>query len=482
MKNNFYWFIAVAKYIVLVTFVSLFSFSANSTTTAPVKESVSENLNKLTPEKSSELLMQVMGYIAKEYVEPIENGKIIQGALDGMLSRIDPHSGYLNPVEYQKFCEHTKGEFGGLGMELTIVNNLPTIIAVIDDTPAAKAGLKSKDNILAVNGTPIVGLTLSDSVEMMRGKPGTSVTLLIKRDGEKKPFPVIITRQIIVVKSVKARMEKDVGYIRIATFDEKTTDLLEKAIMNFKKDKNLKGIVIDLRDNPGGLLSQAISAVNLFIDNGVIVTTKRRRAEFNEDAKAIAGNAIIGDVPIVVLINEGSASAAEIMAGALQDHNRALIMGETSFGKGSVQTLLPLSKGDGGIKLTIARFYTPLGHPIQGNGIKPDVVVEQLKGMVAEKPPFPSIKEKDLHGSLANEKLEKPLSENQKDVDTKSNIALPKDEKNKEKSLTPLPNDSSNAESLPIDDYQLFRALETVKLMHLLRSEKKGLTLPKARH
>jgi len=275
-------------------------------------------------------------------------------------------------------------------------------------------------------------------------------------------------RQIIVVQSVKWRTEGNVGYIRLSTFDEKTTDLMEKAVTDIKKTlgSKLNGYVIDLRDNPGGLLDQAISVVNLFLDKGVIVSTKGRKPEHSSVANAIPGNAIIKDIPVVVLINEGSASASEIMAGALQDHKKALIMGESSFGKGSVQTLFPLSNGkNGGVKLTVARFYTPLGHPIQGHGIKPDVFVEQIKSASIEKSKI-NIREKDLPRSLSAEKVEgeEPQGKSQ----PPANTIPPAPEAPQE---APRPADAEQKEGV-IKDYQLLRALDTVKALHTFYFQK----------
>lgn len=433
-----------------------------------------DNFDTLNREKAAMIFLEIMDQILEKHVDKVDIKKLVQGALDGMLSRVDAHSGYFDPEEYQKLCEHTKGEFGGLGMEVTSENNLIKIVAPIDDTPAAKGGLKAGDLIVAVDNTPVSGLTLYETVNRMRGKPGTSVKLLIKREGEKQPLTFDLLREIISVQSVKWRAEGNVGYIRLSTFDEKTTELMTKAVADLQKTigAKLQGYVIDLRDNPGGLLDQAISVVNLFIDKGAIVLTKGRRPEHADVLNASPGKAIIKDIPVVILINEGSASASEIMAGALQDHKKALIMGEPSFGKGSVQTLFPLSNGkNGGVKLTIARFYTPLGHPIQGHGIKPDVIVEQIKNASIEKPKV-HIREKDLARSLSAEKIEPST-----DSTEKGPAAAP--------SSTPAPAAPTPAAPTPaapqevpaqqvadkedhlvIKDYQLLRALDTVIALH----------------
>jgi carboxyl-terminal processing protease len=451
----------------------LFSFSGlNSASHAhnPLRLEGTDTFDTLNREKAAMVFLEIMDRIIEKHVDKVDIKKLVQGALDGMLSRVDSHSGYFDPEEFQKLCEHTKGEFGGLGMEVTSENNLIKIISPIDDTPAAKGGLKAGDLIVAIDNTPVSGLTLYEAVNRMRGKPGTSVKLLIKRDGEKNPLTFDLLRQIIAIQSVKWRAEGDVGYIRVSTFDEKTTELMEKAVTDLKKTlgSKLNGYVIDIRDNPGGLLDQAISVVNLFIDKGVIVSTKGRRPEHSSVASAIPGNAIIKDIPVVVLINEGSASASEIMAGALQDHKKALIMGEPSFGKGSVQTLFPLSNGkNGGVKLTIARFYTPLGNPIQGHGIKPDVVVEQLKNATIEKPKV-NIREKDLARSLSAEKVEtdpKEIPVNEKGLKGKEQPALPNAPAPAGEKKEPNVLESNDKEEV-IKDYQLLRAIDTVKALY----------------
>lgn len=418
-----------------------------------------ERWDKLSSEKSADLILEVIKYFEESYVDPKKTGRkeLLQRALNGILSA-DPHSCYFKPEEYQTLCDHTRGEFGGLGMEVTWDNGAIKVVAPIDDTPAARAGLKAKDLIIAIDGTPVIGMSsVTEAVGKMRGKPGTSVKLLIKREGVKTPFLVTLVRQIIAIKSVKWRTEGDIGYIRISTFDEKVTDLLEKAIRELRSSigKSFKGFVIDLRDNPGGLLDQAISVANLFIDRGLIVSTKGRRPEHDSVTKAIPGNAIVGEVPVVVLINEGSASASEIVAGALQDHKKALIVGETSFGKGSVQNLLPLSGGENGaIKLTVARFYTPSGHAIQGKGIEPDVVIRPMS-VVEAQTPF-QIREKDLMGSLSSEEKKQQMES----TSVKSETAPAES------------SETAPSSAKPVEDYQLARALEIVKALSVFFLEK----------
>lgn len=424
---------------------------------SPSKEERCESFDTLDREKAAMVLIEIMDLIRHSHVDKVDFKKLIQGGVDGMLSRMDPHSGYCDPEEYQKMCEHMWGEFGGLGMEVTIENGLIKVISAIDDTPASKAGLKAGDIIIAIDDTPVSGLTLYESVTRMRGKPGTSVNLLVKREGERNPMKFTIGRQIISIKSVKWRMEKNVGYIRISMFDEKTTVLLRKAIESLKKKKDFIGYVVDLRDNPGGLLEQAISVVSLFLDQGIVVSTKGRRPEYSSVKTVVPGQTIVGNFPVVILINEGSASASEIMAGALQDHKRAIIVGETSFGKGSVQSVIPLSNGkNGGLRLTISRFYTPLDKPIQGHGIKPDVFVEPIENLVVKKAPF-SIREKNLARSL--------LPEQVKERDKQS--ILPEDG-------TMLDKNTGQEAEKAVVDYQLLRAIDIVKALHTFHFQNKN--------
>ncbi len=411
-----------------------------------------KRLHQFSREEQSALFIETMKLISEHHPEEIKPEILFKGALKGLLNMADAHSDFYDPDEYRDLCEHTKGEFGGLGMEVSKdKDGIPLIIAPIDDTPAALSGIKAGDLILAINGTPTQGMSLSESVKKMRGAPGTKVVLLIKRENS-KPFSLTVRRAIISIKSVKWRIDGDVGYLRISTFDEKTTELLIHAIKEIQKTlgNRQKGWVVDVRNNPGGLLDQAISVVNCFVGEGIIVSTKGRRPESNSVSMAIPGKVIVGSLPVVLLINEGSASASEIMAGALQDHGKALLLGKPTFGKGSVQRVIPLSDGkDGGIKLTIARFYTPLGHPIQGHGIKPDVWIEPRVLAEAQAPIF-ELREKDLAGSLAAEKQAPELDAKS----TKGAIATPSQ-------LAKKTEDNTEA------DFQLQRALDTVRALYV---------------
>ena len=322
------------------------------------------------------LFEEVFVVVRKNYVEEPKDSDLIEGAINGMLSSLDPHSNYLNEKSFKEFQIQTKGEFGGLGIEVTMENGLVKVVTPIDDTPAFKAGVKAGDYIGAINEEPVMGMSLSDAVDKMRGTPDTKIKITLLRENENEPIDVDITRAIIKVKSVKSHSEKDVAYIRISQFDEKTADLLKEAWQKEKKEiGQIQGVVLDLRNNPGGLLDQAVEVSSAFIDDGEIVSTRGRDVE-NTKRYMAHGENLSKDIPIIVLINNGSASASEIVAGALQDHKRAIIMGTKSFGKGSVQTLMPLL-GHGAIKLTTARYYTPSGNSIQAKGISPDITLEQ---------------------------------------------------------------------------------------------------------
>ena len=324
-----------------------------------------------------ELYAEILARIESEYVTPVDEGEVIEASIDGMLSSLDPHSGYLDADDMRNLEEKTSGQYGGLGIEVTSEEGFVLVIAPMDDTPASRAGIQSGDYLSAINGDSIVGLSLDDAVERMRGDIATDITVTVLREGI-EPFDVTLTREIIRPKSVTFRVEGTVGYIRISEFNELTTSGLEDAIRTLKKDirGGMSGVVLDLRNNPGGLLKQAISVSSTFLNGGEVVSTRGRRPDDVQRYNARRGEKLAG-VPIVVLINNGSASAAEIVAGALQDHNRATIMGETSFGKGSVQSVIPLgtSGEKGGIRLTTSRYYTPSNASIQGAGIEPDIEV-----------------------------------------------------------------------------------------------------------
>ncbi|HEV2363063.1 MAG TPA: S41 family peptidase [Caulobacteraceae bacterium] len=326
-----------------------------------------------------ELFGNVLDTVERQYVDPVNEKKLIDAALSGMVTSLDPHSDYLAPTAYSEMQDETRGEYGGLGLEITSEDGIIKVITPIDGTPAAKAGIKSGDYITAVNGQTVLGLSVNDAVKQMRGKIGDEVTLTIAR-AKTPPFDVKLTRQIIQPKAVTYKLEGDFGYVRLAEFNEKATDETRNAIEALKtRDPHLKGLILDLRDNPGGLLDQAVGVASLFLDGGEVVSERGRDPQDVERYNATPGVKVDG-LPVVVLINSGTASAAEIVAGALQDRHRAALVGLTSFGKGSVQTVIPLRGGlDGALKLTTGRYYTPSGRSIQRTGIEPDLEVAETR-------------------------------------------------------------------------------------------------------
>jgi len=337
------------------------------------------NLPRGETYKMLELFGDVATIVQQQYVTPVDDKKLIQAAIDGMLTSLDPHSNYLDPEAYESMRDQTRGEYGGLGIEVTSEDGVVKVISPMDDTPAAKAGIKSGDYITAIDGQSVVGLTLNDAVKQMRGRVGQNIVLSIAREGA-DARDVTLTREIIDVKSVKDHMEGDYGYLRISAFNEKTGQETEAGIRDLlSKNPKMKGVVVDLRDNPGGLLDQAIEVSDAFLDGGEVVSQRGRDPKDVERYNARPGDMLHG-LPVVVLINSGTASAAEIVSGALQDRHRAELVGITSFGKGSVQTVIPLRGGaDGALKLTTARYYTPSGRSIQKTGITPDLEVAKTR-------------------------------------------------------------------------------------------------------
>ncbi|MCW5699318.1 MAG: S41 family peptidase [Rhodospirillales bacterium] len=401
------------------------------------------------------LFGDVFERVRADYVEPATDKELIEAAISGMLTSLDPHSGYLNADSYREMQVQTRGEFGGLGIEVTMENGFVKVVSPIDDTPAFRAGLEPNDLITHLDGEPVLGLTLSDAVEKMRGRVGTKIEITVRREG-REPFDVSITRAVIKIRSVRSRLEGDVAYVRISSFSEQTGEGVKEAMDDLKEQSKgrLKGVVLDLRNNPGGLLSQAVAVSDAFLDKGEVVSTGARNPEDTQRYYAQDGDLAEG-LPMVVLINGGSASASEIVAGALQDHRRAVVLGTKSFGKGSVQTIVPLA-GYGAIRLTTARYYTPSKRSIQAVGIEPDIVVKQARIEAVDQPQ--RRRESDLRGALSNGNDEKK----DKNTDTDTN-----NDGNDEESGDARPEQSSKSP----EDYQLVRALDLIRGISLF-SEK----------
>ena len=350
---------------------------------------------------------EVFAKIKNDYVEAVDDRKLLEDAIRGMLAGLDPHSAYLDADSYRDLQEGTSGEFGGLGIEVGMEDGFIKVISPIDDTPAQKAGIKTGDLIIKLDDTPVKGMELNEAVNRMRGKPGTDITLTILRSGEEKPLVIKITRDVIKVNSVRARtLEPGYGYLRISSFQAKTGSDLRAELDKLKKENNnnLKGLILDLRNNPGGVLNAAVDVSDVFLDKGLIVYTEGRikDSELRFSAKPVD---VFDKVPMIVLVNEGSASASEIVAGALQDHKRAVVMGQKTFGKGSVQTILPMSN-QAAVKLTTARYYTPSGRSIQASGITPDIIIEKLKVSKIEDDGNGVVKEENLNRHLENSSIQ----------------------------------------------------------------------------
>ena len=326
--------------------------------------------------KKIDLFGEVLEKINKEYVDEINQSESMDSAIDGLLQSLDPYSSYMSPEVFNEMQTETSGEFGGLGIEVTMESGVVKVISPIDDTPASKAGIKAGDYIVKIDNNQVQGKSLSEAVDLMRGSVGSGIELTVRRRGEKKALTFYIVREIIEIKSVKADLiEKNIGYIRLTSFNENSANQIEKEIKKLEKNKNLKAYILDLRNNPGGLLSQAIKISDFFLDNGEIVSTKGRKSSENRKWFAKKGDLTKGKT-LVVLINYGSASASEIVAGALKDHKRAVLLGENSFGKGSVQSIIPL-KNRGAIRLTVAKYYLPSGKSISEVGVSPDIEIDE---------------------------------------------------------------------------------------------------------
>ena len=403
------------------------------------------------------LFGDVFERVRADYVEEPSDEELIEAAINGMLTALDPHSSFMNAKNFRDMQVNTRGEFGGLGIQVTMEAGFVKVISPIDDTPAYRAGVKAGDFITHLDEKPVQGLTLSQAVDRMRGKIGTTIILTIRRKGIADPFDVRITRAVIKLDSVSSRLEKDIGYIRIKSFSEQTSSGLKTAMETFhdKLGKKLIGLVLDLRNNPGGLLNQAVSVSDAFLEQGEIVSTRSREPEETQRYNAKPGDLGPG-LPLVVLINGGSASASEIVAGALQDHRRAIVLGTRSFGKGSVQTIMPLS-GHGAMRLTTARYFTPSGRSIQAKGIDPDIIVEPSR--IEKIASVQNTREADLRGALKNtnsdEEIKLPTDKNTDEID-ETNI-----EKNNKNTL------NSEKKTNPPQDYQLTRAMDLLRGLSL---------------
>ena len=349
--------------------------------------------------KQLNMFGEVYERVRREYVEEVSDKELIEAAIQGMLQSLDPHSSFMNSETFDDMQVQTKGEFGGLGIEVSMEDGFVKVVSPIDDTPAYEAGVQAGDYIIEIDGVSVYGMSLGDAVDMMRGLVNTEITIKISR-GEEEPFDIKIIRDRIKVQSVKARREGNAAYLRITSFNEKTQSGLLKNMKKLKEEigENITGVILDLRNNPGGLLNQAVAVSDAFLDRGEIVSTRGRKQRGQQKFSATSGD-ISDGLPVVILINGGSASASEIVAGALQDHRRAIIMGTTSFGKGSVQTIIPVQR-DSAMRLTTARYYTPSGNSIQAKGIVPDIIVNQAK--IEELEQFSNRKESDLKGHLEN--------------------------------------------------------------------------------
>jgi carboxyl-terminal processing protease len=378
----------------LISAAAFATFLATAPAAAIAAETNEETFRQL------ELFGDIFERVRSQYVDETEDGDLIEAAINGMLQHLDPHSSYLNEDNFRDMQVQTRGEFGGLGIEVTMEQGFVKVVSPIDDTPAARAGIEAGDFITHLDGKTVLGLTLSEAVEKIRGRVGSDIKLTIRREG-RESFDVSVTRDIVRIQSVRSRVEGKVGYVRVTTFNEQTFEGLEKSMTALKRElgDEMIGVVLDLRRNPGGLLDQAVKVSDAFMERGEIVSTRGRDSNDVQRFNAREGDLANG-LPIVVLINGGSASASEIVAGALQDHKRAVIMGTQSFGKGSVQTINPIP-GHGALRLTTAKYFTPSGRSIQQTGITPDIIVEQARLETADTPQ--GVRESDLRNALDND-------------------------------------------------------------------------------
>lgn len=401
---------------------------------------------------------EVMNKIKSDYVEPVEDKVLLQNAIRGMLSGLDPHSAYLDTESFKDLQVSTTGEFGGLGIEVGMEDGFVKVISPIDDTPAQQAGIHAGDLIIRLDETPVKGLTLGEAVNRMRGKPGSEIILTVVREGEEKPLKFTLKRAVIKVNSVKGRtLEPGLGYVRISQFQSNTGDNLTNFIAKLKQENSdkLKGLILDLRNNPGGVLNASVDVADAFLEKGLVVYTDGRLRDSHQKFNAKPVDILKG-APLIVLINGGSASASEIVAGALQDHKRAILMGSKSFGKGSVQTVVPMDDG-AALKITTARYYTPSGRSIQAEGITPDILLENVKVSPVDKPVMDALKEADLSGHLQNG-LKPAEGATKKPADAKASTTKDKDVK-------------KEPEKLANTDYQLYEALNLLKGLVIMREK-----------
>jgi carboxyl-terminal processing protease len=430
--------------------------------------------------KLMELFAEVFEKVRADYVEPVNDEELIEAALNGMLSSLDPHSSYLNPKGSRDMDINTKGEFGGLGIEVTMENGWVKVVSPIDDTPAYRAGLQPGDFVTHLDGEPVTGLSLSEAVDRMRGPVNSDIRLTVRRNGT-EPFDVKLTRAVIRIQTVRSSAQGNIGYVRITQFSQSTHTDLVKNMAQLKKDigKDLAGYVIDLRNNPGGLLDQAIAVSDDFLEKGEIVSTRSRKAEDTQRFNARGGD-IADGLPLVVLINDGSASASEIVAGALQDHRRAILLGTRSFGKGSVQTLIPLP-GHGSMRLTTARYYTPSGRSIQAVGIEPDIKVLQSKIEPINVPERERRSEASLRKALQNPDSKTHGKDKAAPVPTPVPAPAPAPES---KATPAAPEGAAGADAKPANgaptpiklgdpaqDYQMARAMDLIRGLSLYRPQ-----------
>ncbi|MCG8426044.1 MAG: S41 family peptidase [Chromatiales bacterium] len=438
MKQRLGWMMALSLGVALTSGVAF----------AETETSAEKAQPAALPMEDLRAFAEIFGRIKQDYVESVDDKELLEYAIRGMLSGLDPHSTYLNAEEYKDIQVGTSGEFGGLGIEVGLEDGFVKVIAPIDDTPAERAGVQAGDLIVRIDDKPVKGMTLQEAVNLMRGKPGTEIVLTIVREDQDKPIEITIERDVIKVVSVKGRLLDDkFGYVRLSHFQARTTEDMLKKISKLKSEAGgeLKGLVLDLRNNPGGVLNGAVAVSDAFLTDGLIVYTKGRVDESKLDFKAAPDDVLEG-APIVVLVNGGSASASEIVAGALQDHRRAVIMGSRSFGKGSVQTIIPINDRSA-VKLTTARYFTPSGRSIQAEGIVPDIELSNVKLTAVEPTTVSRVKEADLAGHLENGNGEE------------------QGEKNKEQSES----NEEKKDNLALEDYELNEALNLLKGLDLLQ-------------